>query len=210
MIALKHITMIQNDKNVLDDFSLDIQTKERVVLLGESGSGKTTILRLIAGFIAPNKGEISINNNIVAKDGHIFVEPQERAISMVFQDLALWPHMSVGKNIAFALKIHGISKQARMIKVKEMLQLVGLSNYENRHVDALSGGERQRVALARALAPSPNILLMDEPLSSLDTKRNEILRQEIVKLQEKLGFTLVYVTHNQEEAKEIGTRLVCL
>jgi len=210
MIALKHITIIQNNKNVLDDFSLDIQTKERVVLLGESGSGKTTILRLIAGFIAPNKGEISINNNIVAKDGHIFVEPQERAISMVFQDLALWPHMSVGENIAFALKIHGISKQERMLKVKEMLQLVGLSNYENRHVDALSGGERQRVALARALAPSPNILLMDEPLSSLDTKRNEILRQEIVKLQEKIGFTLVYVTHNQAEAKEIGTRLVWL
>lgn len=210
MIRLKHITMVQNQKKVLENFTLNIQDKERVVILGASGSGKTTILRLIAGFIAPEKGEININNKLVAKDGHILIEPQKREISMVFQDLALWPHMSVGDNIAFGLKMHGIPKQERMLQVKAMLLLVGLNDYENRHVDALSGGERQRVALARALVLSPKILLMDEPLSSLDTKRNKILRKEIVKLQEKLGFTLVYVTHNHEEAEEIGTRLVWL
>ena len=208
MITLKHITMIQNNKKVLEDFTLEIKAKERVVILGESGSGKTTILRLIAGFIAPDKGEIRIDHTIVANEGEILSPPHERNISMVFQDLALWPHMSVGENVSFGLKIHGFSKEARIKKVKEMLKLVGLLDYESRHIDVLSGGERQRVALARALALSPKILLMDEPLSSLDTKRNKILRKEIIKLQEKLGFTLVYVTHNQEEANEIATRLI--
>jgi len=210
MIKLKNISMIQNQKKILDNFTLEIKNKERLVILGESGSGKTTILRLIAGFIAPDKGEIMIENHIVSKNKEIVVEPQRRDISMVFQDLALWSHMSVGENIAFALKINGMSKEESMLKVKEMLYLVSLVGYEKRHIDALSGGERQRVALARALARSPKILLMDEPLSSLDSNRNKILRKEIVNLQEKLGFTLVYVTHNHEEAKEIGTRLLWL
>jgi len=210
MITLKNITLIQSQKMILKDFNLDIKAKERVVVLGESGSGKTTILRLIAGFIAPDKGEVIIDSKVVAKEAHILVEPQKRNISMVFQDLALWPHLNVGENIAFGLKMHNIPKVEQNNKVKEMLYLVGLSGYENRHVDALSGGERQRVALARALVLSPKILLMDEPLSSLDSKRNKVLRKEIIRLQESLGFTLVYVTHNHEEAEEIGTRLVWL
>ncbi len=210
MIALKHITMIQNQKKVLEDFTLHIQAKERLVILGESGVGKTTILRLIAGFIAPDKGKITLGHKVVSKEGKIVVEPQEREISMVFQDLALWPHLSVGDNIAFGLKMHGIPKKERDEKVREMLNIVALCDYENRHIDTLSGGERQRVALGRALVLSPKILLMDEPLASLDTKHNKILRQEIVKLQKSLGFTLVYVTHNHEEAKEVGTRLLWL
>ena len=127
---------------------------------------------------------------------------------MVFQDLALWPHLSVGKNIEFGLKIKKMPEKERIAKVKEMLRMVGLEGYENRHIDTLSGGEGQRAALARALAPSPRILLLDEPLSSLDSRRNKALRKEIVRLQEVLGFTLVYVTHNQKEAEEIASRLI--
>ena len=210
MITLKNITLVQSQKIILKDFNLDIKAKERVVILGESGSGKTTVLRLIAGFITPDKGEVVIDAKRVAKEGHILVEPQQRDISMVFQDFALWPHLNVGENIAFGLKMHNIPKKERHKKVQEMLNLLGLTGYENRHIDALSGGERQRVALARALVLSPKILLMDEPLSNLDSKRNKILRKEIIKLQESLGFTLVYVTHNHEEAEEIATRLVWL
>jgi ABC-type sugar transport system ATPase subunit len=210
MIELKDITLIRDNRFIFEAFNLTISNKERLVIMGESGSGKSTLLRLIAGFITPSHGEITINNKSVTYNTRIEVEPHQRDIGMIFQDLALWPHLSVSGNIAFGLKIQKTSKSEQKHKVTEMLHLVGLDGYEDRVIDSLSGGEQQRVALARALVLSPKILLMDEPLSSLDIKRNKILRQEIVRLQEKLGFTLVYVTHNQEEAQAIGTNILNL
>jgi len=210
MIALENITLLYEGRDVLKDFSLIIPPKERLVILGTSGIGKTTLLRLIAGFVAPVKGEITIDGSIVAKEGKILIPPHKRAIGMVFQDLALWPHMNVEENIAFGLKVHKVPRKTRKGKVREMLRLVGLEGYEKRRIDQLSGGQQQRVALARALALSPKVLLMDEPLSSLDPELNRRLRKEIIRLHEMLGFTLVYVTHSVEEAEEIGEREIVL
>jgi len=210
MIQCKNITLQQGEKTIFKDFSLEVKAKERLVVVGDSGAGKSTLLRLIAGFITPDKGEIVIDSQLATQDKNILIPPNKRDISMIFQDLALWPHMDVQGNIAFGLKIQKVSKPKRQEKVKEMLNMVGLEGYEQRSIETLSGGEQQRVALARALALSPKIILMDEPLSSLDTTRNKQLRQHIVTLQERLGFTLVYVTHNEEEAKEIATKMLYL
>jgi ABC-type Fe3+/spermidine/putrescine transport system ATPase subunit len=153
------------------------------------------------------RGKVLIEGKVVSKDGQIIVPPHQRDVAMVFQDLALWSHMNVYENIAFGLKIKKVPSKERKVKVTQMLSLVGLSGHENKRIDQLSGGEQQRVALARALILSPKIVLMDEPLSSLDQALNQRLRKEIVRLQEKFGFTLVYVTHNEEEAREISTEI---
>ena len=208
MINIQSLTLIQNGKTVFKDFSLQVKAKERLVIQAESGRGKTTLLRLIAGFCVPNSGQILLNGELATKDKKIILAPHQRNISMVFQDLALWSHMNVAQNITYAHRIKGVSKAKQEVISQEMLKLVGLEGYELRSIDTLSGGEAQRIALARALATQPNILLMDEPLSSLDSKRNAILRKEIVRLQEKLGFTLLYVTHNEEEAREIGSEFL--
>ena len=208
MLEIKHLTFQREKETIFKDFSLSIAQGERLVIMGESGAGKSTLLRLIAGFITPSEGEIYIDGRRVSHDTVIEREPSEREIGMVFQDLALWPHLSVMGNIAFGLKIQKIAKQVRVEKVAEVLALVGLEGYENRKISSLSGGEQQRIALARALVRSPKLLLMDEPLSSLDSKRNAILRQEIVRLQEALGFTLIYVTHSEVEAEAIATRIL--
>ena len=210
MIHCKNITLKQGKETIFKDFSLEVKAKERLVIVGDSGAGKSTLLRLIAGFIVPNSGKIYIGDTLVTQDNHILVAPNKRDISMIFQDLALWPHLDVQGNIEFGLKIQKVSKGKRQEKVKEMLAMVGLEGYEKRAIETLSGGEQQRVALARALALSPKIILMDEPLSSLDNTRNKQLRKQIVSLQETLGFTLVYVTHNEEEAKEVATRTLHL
>jgi len=208
MIELKNITLTQNQKTIFKDFNLNIKKKERLVILGASGSGKSTLLRLIAGFISPQKGSVVINDICMGQDNKILIPPHKRSLGMMFQDLALWPHLSVEGNIEYGLKIHKVDKKERQEKVKEMLALVQMQGYEKRDTQTLSGGEQQRVALARALVLSPKILLMDEPLSSLDSTLNQALRKQIIQLQEKLGFTLVYVTHNQEEAKAIATRIL--
>ena len=210
MIQCKNITLLQDEKTIFEDFSLEVKAKERLVVVGDSGAGKSTLLRLIAGFITPDKGEIVIDTQLATQDKNILIPPNQRDISMIFQDLALWPHMDIQGNIAFGLKIQKVTKPKQQEKVKEMLSMVGLEGYEKRSIETLSGGEQQRVALARALALSPKIILMDEPLSSLDTSRNKQLRQHIVTLQERLGFTLIYVTHNEEEAKEIATKMLYL
>ncbi len=197
-------------KDILKDINFEIFKDERVVFFGPSGCGKTTILRLIAGFIPPDRGEIILNGRVVSKNGKVIVPPEDRNVGMVFQDLALWPHFSVRGNIELGLKAKGFSKTERKKKIREILSLVGLNGYENRSVNELSGGEKQRVALSRALVLNPEMLLMDEPLSSLDFELNERLREEIVKLQEKFGFTLIYVTHNREELSHIAKRVVYL
>ena len=208
MIELNNITLSRDKKFILKDFNLHIEPQERLVIVGKSGSGKTTILRLIAGLEAPDKGEIIISNKLATKDSHILTPPFKRETNMLFQDLALWPHLNVEKNIEFGLKIQKVPQKQRQEKIKEILDLIDLNHYEKRSIDTLSGGEQQRVAIARALVLSPKILLMDEPLSSLDQTNNKILRKEIIKLQEKFKFTLVYISHNLEEAEEIATKLL--
>ena len=208
MITIKSLTLTHNDKTIFDDFDLYVEAKERVVIQAPSGRGKTTLLRLIAGLSLPDRGEITIDGELATKDKNILIAPHQRKIAMLFQDLALWSHMSVADNITYAHRIKNRSKAEREEISHEMLKLVGLEGYGSRSIDTLSGGEAQRVALARALATQPKILLMDEPLSSLDDQRNALLRKEIIKLQERLGFILLYVTHNREEASEIGTRFL--
>ncbi len=210
MIRCKNLTLKYKQKSIFKDFSLYIEDRERLVVVGESGVGKSTLLRVIAGFTPLDSGEIYIDNQLVTKDRDIIVPPNRRGIGMIFQDLALWPHLDVQGNIAFGLKIKGVPKYKRKEIVEEMLNMVGLQGYENRNIDRLSGGEQQRVALARTLALSPKTILMDEPLSSLDKAQNIKLRREIIRLQEDLKFTLVYVTHNEDEVEEIATERLYL
>ena len=192
------------------DVSLSVTQGERLVIVGHSGCGKTTMLRLLAGFIAPDTGSITINGDRVAADGCNLKEPEERNLGMVFQDLALWPHMTVTGNLEFGLKAKGVPKVERATRIHEVLALVQMEPYATANPAELSGGQQQRVALARALVLRPRALLMDEPLSNLDFELNGQMRQEILKLQQALGFTLLYVTHNPDEAFEIGTRLVVM
>lgn len=208
MIEIKELSFSYEEKSVLQNITLFVKAGERLVLLGSSGSGKSTLLRLIAGFIAPTSGEIVIEQKVVSKDRKILTPPYKRGISMVFQDLALWNHMNVAQNIAFPLKMQKVPQKEQMQRVSEFLEIVSLKGYEQRSIDELSGGEQQRVALARALVNAPKILLMDEPLSSLDEELNVHLRKEIISLQKRLGFTLVYVTHNKEEAAAIAHKIV--
>ena len=210
MIILKQISLEQNKQPIFKEFDLHIKAKERLVIWGASGSGKTTLLRLIAGLNQPDSGEIWIDGCLATKGKDIIIPPHKREVNMVFQDLALWSHLSVEGNIAFGLKIAKFSKPMILQRVKDILLLVGLEGYEKRAIDSLSGGEQQRIALARALVINPKILLMDEPLSGLDSGKNRELRREIVRLQKLLGFTLVYVTHNQIEAEDIATEILSI
>ncbi len=210
IIALESVSKFYDGEIALDSCSLEIKENERMVILGPSGCGKTTILRLIAGFLAPDVGRILLNGIEVSKNNKILVPPEKRDIGMVFQDLALWPHLSVYGNIAFGLKVRGVPKHERNRRVREILELVGLPGFERRKPSELSGGQQQRVALARALVLEPKVLLMDEPLSNLDLELNLRLRKEVVRLQEKLGFTLFYVTHDREEAFSIAQTVVVM
>ena len=210
IIDIDSVSKSYNREKVLDNVSLEIDEGERIVILGPSGCGKTTILRLIAGFIAPDTGSISIAGELASRDGHIIKPPEQRNVGMVFQDLALWPHLSVKGNIVFGLKARGLSKIERKRRIREALNLVGMAGYADRKPAELSGGQQQRVALARSLVLEPDVLLMDEPLSSLDLELNVRLRKEILGLQEELGITMVYVTHDRDEAFDIATRVVSM
>ncbi len=210
LIEIDSVSKHYNGEKVLDEISLEILAGERVVLLGPSGCGKTTILRLIAGFIAPDRGRISIGNKVVAENGRIRIPPEQRHLGMVFQDLALWQHLTVRGNLEFGLKAQGVPRQERERRIREMLLLVGLQGFERRKPAELSGGQQQRVALARALVTEPRLLLMDEPLSSLDRELNLRLRKEVLRLQKELGFTLLYVTHDREEAVDMASRVVIM
>lgn len=210
MIELRAVSKSYDDRRIIDGCTLKIETGERVALFGASGCGKSTVLNLIAGLVAPDSGEILIDEELVTKARRILREPDQRGIGMVFQDLALWPHMTVAENIEFGLRAKRIPLKQRKLRVKEMVDLVRLGDYLDAMPAELSGGQQQRVALARALAAAPRILLMDEPMSSLDEELNQQLRTEILRLHDKLGFTLVYVTHNRDEASALATRIVHL
>ena len=196
------------NRRVIDALSFTIEAGERIVLFGPSGCGKSTTLLLIAGLTTPDSGDIRIDGKVVSTARRIVVPPQARGVAMVFQDLALWPHMSVADNVAFGLRARRVPAAERKRRIGQVASLVGLGDYLNVRPGELSGGEQQRVALARALALEPRILLMDEPLSSLDAALAERLRREILRLHAELAFTLVYVTHSHDEAQEIATRII--
>ncbi|MCC6801745.1 MAG: ABC transporter ATP-binding protein [Anaerolineae bacterium] len=186
----------------VDDVSLDVFEGEFFSMLGPSGSGKTTCLRLIAGFEHPNAGQIILHGQDVAK-----LPPYERDVNTVFQDYALFPHMTVGENVGYGLMIRKVAKPERARRVAEMLELVRLSGLGDRKPAQLSGGQRQRVALARALVNHPSVLLLDEPLGALDLKLRQQMQVELKNIQQQVGITFIYVTHDQEEALTMSDRL---
>jgi iron(III) transport system ATP-binding protein len=189
----------------VDSVSLQIKKGEFFTLLGPSGCGKTTTLRMIAGFNKPDNGKIYFNDRLMND-----IPPEKRNTGMVFQNYALWPHMSIFKNVSFGLEIRKVSNSEIKERVRVALDLVDLGEFEDRTPDQLSGGQQQRVALARALVIEPDVLLLDEPLSNLDAKLRVEMRKEIKKLQQELGITTIYVTHDQKEALSISDRLAVM
>ena len=206
-IELDGVSKTFGERVVLNDLSLGVEKAERLVLFGPSGSGKTTVLRLIAGLEVPDKGEIQIEGRIVASSGKNHVPPEKRDVGMVFQDLALWPHMTVQQNLMFGLNARRVQKHEAKVRVCDMLRGVGLEHRIDAKPHQLSGGEQQRVALARALVSRPSILLMDEPLSSLDDERKDAIVSDLLGLQSQFGFTLVYVTHDRVETGLLASRV---
>lgn len=210
---IRNIVMDFNGFKALNGISLKIQDGEFIAVLGPSGCGKTTLLRLLAGFTPPSSGEIRIGEQVVANRDYV-LPPNERFISMVFQSYALWPHMSVRKNVEFPIKNSKfVSPEIRSncdSRVQGLIGMVGLTGMEKRLPAQLSGGQRQRVALARALAVNPDLLLMDEPLSNLDTELRVEMRREIKELHQKTKVTVVYVTHDQSEALALADRIVVM
>jgi ABC-type Fe3+/spermidine/putrescine transport system ATPase subunit len=193
------------DTLAVDGVSLALERGEMLALLGPSGSGKTTTLRLLAGFEAPDSGRV-----LVEQDDVTGVEPVARRFGMVFQHYALFPHLGVGQNVAFGLESLGVRGEELRERVARALTLVDLAGFESRKIGQLSGGQQQRVALARALAPEPRVLLLDEPLSNLDPALRERTRREIRDLIRRVGITTVFVTHEQEEAFDLGDRVAVL
>lgn len=197
----------RTDRPAVSDLSVEIQPGEIVALLGPSGCGKTTTLRMVAGFERPDAGSIEIAGQVVA-DHEGFVPPEKRGVGMVFQDYALFPHLTVSANIAFGLR--KFSRRERDERVSELLDLTGLTDLADRFPHQLSGGQQQRVAIARALAPRPHVLLLDEPFSNLDTEMRLQMRAEIRRLLKTLGTTAIFVTHDQQEAMTIADRIAVM
>jgi len=210
IVEIENVSKTYDKIPAINGVCLDIDKGERVAILGPSGCGKTTLLRMIAGFVVPDKGSITIDGLVVAKDGKSLVEPEDRKIGMVFQDLALWPHMSVYGNLEFGLKAKKIPKNERNERIDEILKKVQMTQFKDTPPGELSGGQQQRVALARALVMQPKILLMDEPLSNLDLDLNLLLRKEILRLQGELGITMLYVTHDRDEAFSLAMRVILM
>ncbi|MDO7907655.1 ABC transporter ATP-binding protein [Paenibacillus sp. JX-17] len=196
IIRFEQVTkQYDQDAPVLKEVSFEIERGKFYTLLGPSGCGKTTILRLIAGFIEPSRGSIYLNGNMINK-----IPPNERQVNTVFQDYALFPHLNVFENVAFGLRIKKMKKDVIAAKVTEALRLVNLEGYEQRQITEMSGGQRQRVAIARAIVNEPEVLLLDEPLSALDLKLRTEMQYVLRELQQRLGITFIFVTHDQEEA----------
>ena len=205
IVELKDISVVFDDEQILDGLNLEIRDKEFITLLGPSGCGKTTTLRLIAGFLEPDSGEIVFDGKKI--NG---VPAYKRQVNTIFQRYALFPHLNVYENIAFGLRIKKLSEKEIKEKVNEMLELVGLKGLQNRSVSTLSGGQQQRVAIARAIANRPRVLLLDEPLAALDLKLRKEMQKELKKIQQQLGITFVFVTHDQEEALTMSDRVVVM
>jgi spermidine/putrescine ABC transporter ATP-binding subunit len=205
VLALKGVTKQFGDAVAVNDISFEVYDGEFLFLIGPSGCGKTTTLRMIGGYETPTSGEIFIRNRLVNN-----VPLDKRNIGMVFQSYALFPHMTVRQNIEFGLKTRKIPKKERLERAEAVLQLVELQDLGKRYPAQLSGGQRQRVALARVIVYEPDILLLDEPLANLDKRLRDVMRIELKKLQEKVGITTLYVTHDQEEALAMADRIVVM
>jgi len=204
-LSLSGVASRYGSTQVLTDIDLSIAKGEFVALLGSSGCGKTTLLRLLAGFISPSAGEVVVRQRDVTR-----LPPDKRGMALVFQSYALWPHMTVAQNIGYGLKLKGVAKAEIASRVAAMQQMLGLQGLEARKPANLSGGQRQRVALGRALAVDPEILLLDEPLSNLDARIRLSVRHELRALQKRLGITAIHVTHDREEAMVMADRIVIL
>jgi len=205
-LSLKNVCKVYpNGFEAVKDFNLEIKDKEFIIFVGPSGCGKSTTLRMIAGLEDISSGELKIGDKVVND-----VEPKDRDIAMVFQNYALYPHMSVYDNMAFGLKLRKVPKEQIDKMVKEAAKVLDLEKLLDRKPKALSGGQRQRVAMGRAIVRSPKVFLMDEPLSNLDAKLRVQMRIEIAKLHQRLGTTIIYVTHDQTEAMTLGTRIVVM
>ncbi|MCR5469071.1 MAG: sn-glycerol-3-phosphate ABC transporter ATP-binding protein UgpC [Lachnospiraceae bacterium] len=205
-LSLKNICKVYpNGFEAVKDFNLEVEDKEFIIFVGPSGCGKSTTLRMIAGLEEISSGELTIDGKLVND-----VEPKDRDIAMVFQNYALYPHMTVFDNMAFGLKLRNVPKDEIKQKVEEAARILDLDKLLDRKPKALSGGQRQRVAMGRAIVRNPKVFLMDEPLSNLDAKLRVQMRSEISSLHQRLGATIIYVTHDQTEAMTLGTRIVVL
>src|ERR687892_2614179 len=208
-VSLQRLTKKFADMAAVDDLHIEIGDGEFVSLLGPSGCGKTTTLRLIAGFLQPDRGEIKIANEVISSPS-LLVPPERRSMSMIFQSYAVWPHMTVFQNVIYGLKFKKLTKHEADQRANRFLRLVRLDPLKDRYPAELSGGQQQRVALARALVVEPQTLLMDEPLSNLDANLREEMRSEIRRLHEEIRITTIYVTHDQAEAMATSDRIAVL
>lgn len=194
-------------EKTIHNATIQIEKGEIVTILGKSGSGKSTILRLIAGLEVPNGGSISINGQVMTDDFQ-FVQPEKRGVGMVFQDYALFPHMTVAANVKFGLK--KMTRRAKEARLQEVLELVGLIGFEKRYPYELSGGQQQRVALARAIAPNPSLIMFDEPFSNLDADLQIKIRDELRDILKQAAITSIFVTHDQADARAIADRVIIM
>ncbi len=205
IITLKDVSVAFDGETILDSLNLTIRDREFITFLGPSGCGKTTTLRIIAGFLEPDSGEVFFGDKKM--NG---VPPYKRPVNTIFQRYALFPHLNVYENIAFGLRLRKLPEKQIRDTVKEMLALVNLKGFERRTVATLSGGQQQRVAIARALAVGPKVLLLDEPLGALDLKLRKDMQSELKAIQQRLGITFIYVTHDQEEALSMSDTIVVM
>ncbi len=209
-LQLKNLYKKYQNNTVVNNFNINVEKGELISILGPSGCGKTTTLRMIAGFIVPTSGEIFLSEERITD-----YPPEIRPVSTVFQNYALFPHLTAYENIEYGLRYplkvgKKLDKKEKKERTQKMINLVNLKGLENRRIDQLSGGQQQRVALARSLVLEPKVLLLDEPLSNIDTKLRETVRNEIRKIQKELGITMIFVTHDQEEAMSISDRIIVM
>jgi ABC-type Fe3+/spermidine/putrescine transport system ATPase subunit len=209
-VDVRGVTKRHGHRPVVDAASLQVQAGESIVIVGPSGSGKTTLLRLVAGLEQPDEGDVWLDGRRVSAPCQILVPPYERGLGFVFQDLALWPHMTVSRHLEFVLNARHLSAFDRQTRVRDALALVRIDQMAERYPHQLSGGEQQRAALARAVVTRPRLLLLDEPLSNLDPDLRTVLRGELVRIRRELRLTVLHVTHDRAEAAELADRVVCM
>jgi ABC-type Fe3+/spermidine/putrescine transport system ATPase subunit len=208
LLTVRNVAKQLGSHQAVSGVTFDVARGESIAILGPSGSGKTTLLRLIAGLETPDRGEIWLDSIRLAADGRSLVSPHERRVGFVFQDLALWPHMTVKQQLEFVLGSLKVARSAWPTRITHALTLVRIDHLASRYPHQLSGGEQQRAALARTLAGQPRLILFDEPLASLDPELRAHLRQELADLQRSLGVTTVYVTHDQDDAAVVAHRVL--